>query len=118
MLGTSVETRVCVPVSMVLGIPTVKREVQSYLLATLQNLIDSMNDQEAADSLIVVFIAEVCHAFCTVMFNLWTHALSVCTSILCLSSSYPLKGYSHQSVRPFIKFFTFYPLVRFRCVLV
>jgi alpha-1,3-mannosylglycoprotein beta-1,4-N-acetylglucosaminyltransferase A/B len=44
---------------VVLGIPTVKREVQSYLLATLQNLIDSMTDQEAADSLIVVFIAEV-----------------------------------------------------------
>jgi hypothetical protein len=50
---------VCVSVSVVLGIPTVKREVQSYLLATLQNLIDSMNEEEAADSLIVIFIAEV-----------------------------------------------------------
>jgi alpha-1,3-mannosylglycoprotein beta-1,4-N-acetylglucosaminyltransferase A/B len=46
---------------MVLGIPTVKREVQSYLLATLQNLIDSMSEEEAADSLIVIFIAEVPH---------------------------------------------------------
>lgn len=53
------DTRVCVSVSVVLGIPTVKREVQSYLLATLQNLIDSMNEEEAADSLIVIFIAEV-----------------------------------------------------------
>lgn len=44
---------------MVLGIPTVKREVQSYLLATLQNLVDSMTEEEAADSLIVIFIAEV-----------------------------------------------------------
>lgn len=50
---------VCVSVSVVLGIPTVKREVQSYLLATLQNLIDSMNEEEASDSLIVIFIAEV-----------------------------------------------------------
>lgn len=47
--------------SVVLGIPTVRREVQSYLLATLQNLIDSMNEGEAADSLIVIFIAEVPH---------------------------------------------------------
>ncbi|PSN35353.1 Alpha-1,3-mannosyl-glycoprotein 4-beta-N-acetylglucosaminyltransferase B [Blattella germanica] len=46
-------------VSVVLGIPTVKREVQSYLLATLQNIIESMSEEEAADSLIVVFIAEV-----------------------------------------------------------
>ena len=52
---------VCVTVSMVLGIPTVKREGQSYLLATLQNLIDSMSEEEAADSLIVIFIAEVPH---------------------------------------------------------
>jgi hypothetical protein len=51
----------CVAVSVVLGIPTVKREVQSYLLATLQNLIDSMSEEEAADCLIVVFIAEVTH---------------------------------------------------------
>jgi alpha-1,3-mannosylglycoprotein beta-1,4-N-acetylglucosaminyltransferase A/B len=44
---------------VVLGVPTVKREVQSYLLATLQNLIDSMTEQEAADAVIVVFVAEV-----------------------------------------------------------
>jgi N-Acetylglucosaminyltransferase-IV (GnT-IV) conserved region. len=53
------ERYVCVAVSVVLGIPTVRREVQSYLLATLQNLIESMNEEEAADSLIVIFIAEV-----------------------------------------------------------
>lgn len=55
------EQYVCVTVSMVLGIPTVRREVQSYLLATLQNLIDSMSEEEAADSLLVIFIAEVPH---------------------------------------------------------
>lgn len=43
---------------MVLGVPTVKREVQTYLLATLRNLIDSMSEQELADTLIVVLIAE------------------------------------------------------------
>ncbi|XP_012279449.1 alpha-1,3-mannosyl-glycoprotein 4-beta-N-acetylglucosaminyltransferase B [Orussus abietinus] len=45
-------------VSMVLGVPTVKREVQSYLLATLKNLLDTMNPAEAADTLIIVMVAE------------------------------------------------------------
>lgn len=42
-----------------MGIPTVRREKQMYLLDTLQNLIDGMNSQEAEDSLIVVMVAEV-----------------------------------------------------------
>lgn len=45
-------------VSMVLGIPTVKREVQSYLMATLKNLIDRMNPVEILDTLIIVLVAE------------------------------------------------------------
>ncbi|CAB0029938.1 unnamed protein product [Trichogramma brassicae] len=45
-------------VSMVLGIPTVKREVQSYLLATLKNLLERMSQKETDDTLIVVLIAE------------------------------------------------------------
>lgn len=45
-------------VSVVLGIPTVKREVQSYLLATLQNIIDSMTKEEQDDTLIIVLIAD------------------------------------------------------------
>ncbi|CAH1129914.1 unnamed protein product [Ceutorhynchus assimilis] len=45
-------------VSMVLGVPTVKREKQNYLMDTLQNLIDGMTIEEANDSLIVVFVAE------------------------------------------------------------
>lgn len=44
---------------MVMGVPTVRREKQSYLMDTLQNLIDGMNAEEANDSLIVVFVAEV-----------------------------------------------------------
>lgn len=50
-----------VAVSVVLGIPTVKREVQSYLLATLQNILDSMTEEEEDDVVIIVFIAEVCN---------------------------------------------------------
>uniref|UniRef100_A0A147BT51 Putative n-acetylglucosaminyltransferase vi n=1 Tax=Ixodes ricinus TaxID=34613 RepID=A0A147BT51_IXORI len=44
--------------TMVLGIPTVKREVQSYLMGTLHNLIANMNPNERETSLIVVLIAE------------------------------------------------------------
>ncbi|XP_066586726.1 alpha-1,3-mannosyl-glycoprotein 4-beta-N-acetylglucosaminyltransferase B [Prorops nasuta] len=45
-------------VSMVLGVPTVKREVQSYLMATLKNLLDRMSPEETADTLIIVLVAE------------------------------------------------------------
>jgi alpha-1,3-mannosylglycoprotein beta-1,4-N-acetylglucosaminyltransferase A/B len=46
-------------VSVVLGIPTVKRQVQSYLIGTLENLIENMNEKEREDALIVVFTGEV-----------------------------------------------------------
>ncbi|XP_014242781.1 alpha-1,3-mannosyl-glycoprotein 4-beta-N-acetylglucosaminyltransferase B [Cimex lectularius] len=45
-------------VSVIMGVPTVKREVQSYLLSTLQNLIQSMSKAEQDDAIIVVLIAE------------------------------------------------------------
>lgn len=45
--------------SVVLGVPTVKRADQSYLLATLQNLLESMTQEEEDDTIIVVLIAEV-----------------------------------------------------------
>lgn len=45
-------------VSMVLGIPTVKREMESYLLPTLQNLIGNMSPEERNDTIVIVFIAE------------------------------------------------------------
>nr|CAH7748873.1 unnamed protein product [Callosobruchus chinensis] len=45
-------------VSMVMGVPTVRREKQSYLMDTLQNLVDGMTTQEADDALIVVFVGE------------------------------------------------------------
>lgn len=46
--------------SIVIGIPTIKREKTSYLLETLKSLFDAMNDLEKSDALIVVMIAEVC----------------------------------------------------------
>ncbi|XP_036327426.1 alpha-1,3-mannosyl-glycoprotein 4-beta-N-acetylglucosaminyltransferase A-like [Rhagoletis pomonella] len=45
-------------VSIVLGIPTVKREKQSYLVSTLQNLIENMNEEEQNETLIIVYIGE------------------------------------------------------------
>ncbi|GAB6031752.1 hypothetical protein CHUAL_010165 [Chamberlinius hualienensis] len=43
---------------MVFGMPTVKREIQSYLMTTLQNLIENLNAEEREDCVIIVFIAE------------------------------------------------------------
>ncbi|XP_055916240.1 alpha-1,3-mannosyl-glycoprotein 4-beta-N-acetylglucosaminyltransferase B [Eupeodes corollae] len=45
-------------VSIVLGVPTVKRDKQSYLMSTLQNLITNMDEVEQNETLIVVFIGE------------------------------------------------------------
>lgn len=45
-------------VNIVLGVPTVKREKQSYLIGTLNNLIENMNEEEQNETLIVVFIGE------------------------------------------------------------
>lgn len=48
-----------VSVSIVMGIPTVKREVKSYLVETLHSLIDNLYPEEKLDCVIVVFIGEV-----------------------------------------------------------
>lgn len=45
-------------VSIVLGVPTVRREKQSYLLGTLHNLIENMNEEEQNETLIIVYIGE------------------------------------------------------------
>jgi len=45
-------------VSMVLGIPTVKRQYQSYLVTTLQSVLENMTVEEMEDTLIIIFIAE------------------------------------------------------------
>ncbi|KAM4053685.1 alpha-1,3-mannosyl-glycoprotein 4-beta-N-acetylglucosaminyltransferase-like protein MGAT4D [Anomaloglossus baeobatrachus] len=46
-------------VSIVIGIPTVKRDKQSYLLETLRSLFSAMSAAEKQDCVVVVFIAEV-----------------------------------------------------------
>lgn len=45
-------------VSMVLGVPTVKREKQSYLMSTLHNMIRNMDEDEQNDTMIVVYVGE------------------------------------------------------------
>ncbi|XP_013885430.1 alpha-1,3-mannosyl-glycoprotein 4-beta-N-acetylglucosaminyltransferase B isoform X2 [Austrofundulus limnaeus] len=45
-------------VSIVFGIPTVKREKQSYLINTLNSLLSSLTAAQSHDLLIIVFVAE------------------------------------------------------------
>ncbi|XP_030594716.1 alpha-1,3-mannosyl-glycoprotein 4-beta-N-acetylglucosaminyltransferase B isoform X2 [Archocentrus centrarchus] len=45
-------------VSIVLGIPTVKREKQSYLVNTLSSLLFSLTSSQCQDLVIIVFVAE------------------------------------------------------------
>ncbi|KAM6924025.1 alpha-1,3-mannosyl-glycoprotein 4-beta-N-acetylglucosaminyltransferase A-like [Xenentodon cancila] len=45
-------------VSIVLGVPTVKREKQNYLVNTLSSLLFSLTTSECQDLLIIVFVAE------------------------------------------------------------
>jgi alpha-1,3-mannosylglycoprotein beta-1,4-N-acetylglucosaminyltransferase A/B len=45
-------------VSFILGIPTVKRDKQSYLIETIKSLIDNLNNDDIERLLIVIFIAE------------------------------------------------------------
>lgn len=46
-------------VSIVMGVPSVKREVHSYLTDTLSSLMSELSQAEKEDCVIVVFIAEV-----------------------------------------------------------
>lgn len=45
-------------VAVVLGVPTVRRDKQSYLLSTLQNLVQNMDEAEQNQTMIIVFIGE------------------------------------------------------------
>lgn len=44
---------------MIFGVPTVRRQQQTYLIQTLINIVSNMNQTEQKDSLIVVMIGEV-----------------------------------------------------------
>ncbi|XP_069781419.1 alpha-1,3-mannosyl-glycoprotein 4-beta-N-acetylglucosaminyltransferase B-like isoform X2 [Narcine bancroftii] len=52
-------------VSIVMGIPTVKRESQNYLMDTLNSLIYELSTEEKRDCVIVVLIAEVEESYVT-----------------------------------------------------
>ncbi|XP_009947951.1 PREDICTED: alpha-1,3-mannosyl-glycoprotein 4-beta-N-acetylglucosaminyltransferase B-like [Leptosomus discolor] len=46
-------------VSLVMGIPTVKREKQHYLINTLHSLLYELSEEQENDCVIIVFVAEV-----------------------------------------------------------
>ncbi|XP_069711362.1 calmegin isoform X2 [Phaenicophaeus curvirostris] len=46
-------------VSLVMGIPTVKREKQHYLMNTLHSLLYEVPEEQKKDCLIIIFVAEV-----------------------------------------------------------
>lgn len=50
-------------VSIVFGIPTVRRQKRNYLIQTLISFVKNMNQTEQDDSLIVVMIAEVLYTY-------------------------------------------------------
>lgn len=56
-------------VRFVFGIPTVKRPVESYLIETLQNLIQNLNSEEQQQACFVVLIAEVSCILLNLHFN-------------------------------------------------
>ncbi|XP_044537640.1 alpha-1,3-mannosyl-glycoprotein 4-beta-N-acetylglucosaminyltransferase-like protein MGAT4D [Gracilinanus agilis] len=45
--------------SVVIGIPTIKREKENYLMETLDSLFSQMSKSEEEESLVIVFVAEV-----------------------------------------------------------
>ncbi|KXJ28472.1 alpha-1,3-mannosyl-glycoprotein 4-beta-N-acetylglucosaminyltransferase A [Exaiptasia diaphana] len=47
-----------VGVSLVFGIPTIKRQKSSYLLNTISSLLESMTQEDKDDTVIVIFIGE------------------------------------------------------------
>lgn len=47
-----------------MGIPTVKRPAQSYLLSTLSDLLQKLTPAEKNDTLIILLIAEVSSFYC------------------------------------------------------
>ncbi|NXK56049.1 MGT4B acetylglucosaminyltransferase, partial [Chauna torquata] len=46
-------------VSLVIGIPTVKREKQNYLMSTLHSLLYELSEEQKNDCVIIIFVAEV-----------------------------------------------------------
>lgn len=69
---------VILSVTMVMGIPTVKRKVKSYLSETLRSLIDKLSPEEKLDCVIIVFVGEVrCRATYESL-HVPAHSLKIC----------------------------------------
>lgn len=64
-----------------MGIPSVKREVHSYLTDTLNSLISELTQQEKEDSVIVVLIAEVRQSFASLPHFPWPPSLCLPDSV-------------------------------------
>lgn len=60
LLNRRVFVRLRPLVSIVMGVPSVKREVHSYLSDTLSSLMSELSAAEKDDCVIVVLVAEVC----------------------------------------------------------
>ncbi|OXB62933.1 hypothetical protein ASZ78_006868 [Callipepla squamata] len=48
-----------VEISLVMGVPTVKRGKQSYLMSTLRSLLYGLSEKQKNDCVIIIFVAEV-----------------------------------------------------------
>ncbi|XP_051624029.1 alpha-1,3-mannosyl-glycoprotein 4-beta-N-acetylglucosaminyltransferase-like protein MGAT4D isoform X2 [Manacus candei] len=46
-------------VSLVMGIPTVKREKKNYLISTLHSLLHGLSEEQEKDCVIIIFVAEL-----------------------------------------------------------
>lgn len=72
-INTWIYLRFCVRlrplVSIVMGVPSVKREVHSYLSDTLSSLMSELSAAEKDDCVIVVLVAEVCVSVCVCVFG-------------------------------------------------
>ncbi|XP_042181640.1 alpha-1,3-mannosyl-glycoprotein 4-beta-N-acetylglucosaminyltransferase B isoform X3 [Oncorhynchus tshawytscha] len=62
-------------VSLVLGIPTVKRQKQSYLVSTLNSLLYDLSPSEREDTVIIVFVAETDAGYVNTVAELIKHKL-------------------------------------------
>ena len=56
-------------VTIVLGIPTVKRDHSSYLHTTLRSIFENIGAEEESDTLVIILIAETEHDFVTEIAN-------------------------------------------------
>ncbi|KAI5701033.1 hypothetical protein M8J75_005437 [Diaphorina citri] len=56
-------------VSLSIGLPTVKRLNQTYMFATLKNVLDAMSPEEKEDCVVIVFIGETDETYVTQVAN-------------------------------------------------